>query len=212
MMTIGQPPILGFIFLLAIFPQCLSIRFFISPGEKRCLKHEMYSNQLAVGEYEVTSMVNTKLNMVIKDSIGHIALDRENIDGSGKFAFTSDGADYYELCFIYEKPDSSIGNQSREVNVDFQVGADAKQYDSAIDHDKISDMEKDLTRIEDLTNSIIFDFTYLKKREREMRDTNDSTNTRLFYQSVTSVIILLVLATWQILYLRTFFRARKLID
>lgn len=191
---------------------CLCIRFFLQPHQKRCLKHEMYTNQLATGEYEISSMPGTVVDMSITDSKGHVALSRDNVDGKGKFAVSSDNADFYDLCFTYTVPpgqSASVG--PREISVDYKVGAEAKNYES-VDHDKLSEMEKDLNRIDDLTNAIIVDFAHLKRREQEMRDTNDSTNTRVFYQSVTSVIVLLVLATWQILYLRTFFRAKKLID
>lgn len=189
-----------------------SIRLDLQPNSKRCLKQEMYANQLAVGEYEISSLPGTVVDMTIKDTKGHIALSRENIDGKGKFAVTSDTEDFYELCFSYTLAHSDPSQQqSREVYVDYKVGAEAKQYDQ-VNEDKLDRLEKDLTRIEDLTEAIITDFAYLKKREQEMRDTNESTNNRLFYQTITSVIILLVLTTWQILYLRTFFKARKLID
>lgn len=172
----------------------------------------MYTNQLAVGEYEISSMPGTVMDLTITDSQGHQALNRENVDGKGKFAVTSDGADYYELCFAYTVPPNSVVPASpREVYVDYKVGAEAKSYDQEA-HDKLSELEGDLNRIEDLTNAIIMDFAHLKRREREMQDTNESTNTRLFYQTVISVVVLLVLATWQVLYLRNFFRTRKLID
>lgn len=195
-----------------IFEPCLSIRFFIKPHQKRCLKHEMYANQLAVGEYEVSNLPDTVVDMTITDSKDHTALRRDNIDGKGKFAVTSDGVDYYYLCFtLTVPPGSSLQSLQREISLDFKVGAEAKSYEKE-DADKLSELEVELRRLQDLTEAVIMDFAYLKKREQEMRDTNESTNTRISYQSVISVIILLVLATWQVLYLRTYFRARKLID
>lgn len=40
----------------------------------------------------------------------------------------------------------------------------------------------------------------------------ESTNTRVLYFSIFSMGILLALATWQVLYLRRFFKAKKLIE
>uniref|UniRef100_A0A6G1SFH2 Transmembrane emp24 domain-containing protein bai n=1 Tax=Aceria tosichella TaxID=561515 RepID=A0A6G1SFH2_9ACAR len=199
------------VFVSLITDRCLCIRFYVQPHQKKCLKHEMYTNQLAVGEYEVSSMPGTTMDLTITDSKGHQALNRENVDGKGKFAVTSDSADYYELCFAYTVPPGWTNQAAREVYVEYRVGAEAKTYDQET-NDKLSELESDLNRIEDLTNSIIVDFAQLKRREKEMRDTNESTNRRLFYQTVTSFVILLVLATWQVLYLRNFFRTRKLID
>lgn len=200
--------------LLTVLNSCHGVRFHLQPHSKRCLRHEMYANQLAVGEYEVSSLPGTTVDMTITDTQGHIALNRDNIDGKGKFAVTSDGADFYELCFTYtSSPSGGAQLLPREVYIDFKVGAEAKLDESKpANEDKLAELERSLTKVEDLSNSIISDFAYLKKREQEMRDTNESTNMRLFYQGVTSVIILLVLACWQILYLRTFFKAKKLID
>jgi len=73
-------------------------------------------------------------------------------------------------------------------------------------------MEMELAKLEDLSSSIVADFEYMKSREQEMRDTNESTNTRVLYLSIFSMCCLLGLATWQVLYLRRFFKAKKLID
>ena len=85
------------------------------------------------------------------------------------------------------------------------------------------------------------DFEHMRRREEEMRDTNgefsnlrlivvasgemtadrlssptisntESTNTRVFYLGIFSIGCLLGLATWQVLYLRRFFKTKKLID
>jgi hypothetical protein len=191
---------------------CLGIRFYMRPHQKKCLKQEMYTNQLAVGEYDVSSMPGTIMDLTITDTQGHQVLNRENVDGKGKFAMTSDKADYYELCFSYTvPPGSAIPTSPREVSIDFRVGDEAKSYDSE-KNDQLSQLERDLNRIEDMTNSIIVDFAHLKRREREMRDTNESTNKRLFFQTVISCVVLIVLASWQVLYLRNYFRTKKLID
>jgi len=73
-------------------------------------------------------------------------------------------------------------------------------------------MELELRRLEDLAESIVNDFAYMRAREEEMRDTNESTNTRVLYFSIFSMGCLLFLAVWQIFYLRRFFQAKKLIE
>ena len=45
-----------------------------------------------------------------------------------------------------------------------------------------------------------------------MRDTNESTNSRVLYFSIFSMCCLLGLATWQVLYLRKYFKSKKLIE
>ena len=89
-------------------------------------------------------------------------------------------------------------------------------------------MEMELRRLEDLAESIVNDFAYMRAREEEMRDTNgnkndfklllilffavESTNTRVLYFSVFSMCCLLFLAIWQLFYLRRYFQSKKLIE
>lgn len=73
-------------------------------------------------------------------------------------------------------------------------------------------MEVELKRLEDLGDAIVNDFAYMRQREQEMRDTNESTYSRVLYFSVFSILCLFGLATWQLFYLRRFFIAKKLIE
>lgn len=172
----------------------------------------MRKNLLAVGEYEISQAIGSNVDFQITDSKGHMALMRENIDGKGKFAVTSDEDDIYNFCFHYSPaPHATNQLQPREVNLDVRLGPEAKEYDSA-STDKLVKLEADLSKLEDLTNSIIEDFANLKKREGEMQDTNKSTSNSIFWQAVISMLVVFGLALWQVMYLRQFFKLRRLID
>lgn len=204
--------IVSLLFTNLIVRETISIRFDLQPNSKKCLKEEMRKNLLAVGEYEVSSLPGTNVDFQITDSKGHTALIRDNVDGKGKFAVTSDEDDIYDFCFAYSSsPHTSHQLLPREVNLDVRLGVEAKQYDSS-STDKLQKLEADLTKLEDLTNSIIEDFAHLKKREGEMQDTNASTSNRIFWQTLISIAVVVGLAGWQVMYLRQFFRSRKLID
>jgi len=89
---------------------------------------------------------------------------------------------------------------------------EAKSYEGFDEAAKLKPLELELKRLEDLSQSIVEDFSYMKTREEEMRDTNESTNSRVLYFSIFSMLCLLGLATWQVLYLRQYFKQKKLIE
>lgn len=91
-------------------------------------------------------------------------------------------------------------------------GVEAKNYEDLAKAEKLKPLEVELRRLEDLSESIVQDFAYMRKREEEMRSTNESTNSRVLYLSIFSMLCLLGLATWQVLYLRRYFKSKKLID
>ncbi|XP_067837997.1 transmembrane emp24 domain-containing protein 10-like, partial [Heptranchias perlo] len=134
----------------------------------------------------------------VTDSSGHILYSKEEAT-KGKFAFTTDDYDMFEICFESRLPP---GEPSLSLSLPAQI---AKA-------EKLKPLEVELRRLEDLSESIVSDFADMKQREEEMRDTNESTSARVLYFSIFSMCCLVGLATWQVFYLRRFFKAKKLIE
>jgi len=199
------------IVLVVILPPMQSLRFHLQPNTKRCLKEEMRKDVLVTGEYELTHAAGQRTDLAVTDSKGHTAFTRENLD-KGKFAVTSDEDDIFDICFVTYLPAGHQTGPEREVSLLLKHGVEAKNYEELANVGKLKPLEMELQKLEDLSSSIVQDFEYMKKREEEMRDTNESTNNRVLYLSIFSMLCLLGLATWQVLYLRRFFKAKKLIE
>ena len=108
----------------------------------------------------------------------------------GKFAFTTDDYDVYEICFLSRVP-PNIRGQRHEIYLNVKHGVEAKNYEGLGDANKLKPLEVELKRLEDLSLSIVQDFAYMRQREEEMRDTNESTNSRVLYFSIFSMCCLL---------------------
>ena len=67
-------------------------------------------------------------------------------------------------------------------------------------------LEESINRAED----ILEEFKFMEKRERRMRLTADSTNARVRFFSYLSVFILLGVTLVQVMYLKSYFRKKKL--
>jgi len=193
------------------------VRFFLSPGNKKCLKEEIHKDVVVTGEYSITPSQKHRVDIKVIDSKQHVLYNKEGDgkqeDQNGKFAFTTDDQDVFEVCFH----SVSLGGFSsdpkfHEISIAVRKGVEAKSYDETAKTEKLKPLEVELRRLEDLSDSIVNDFQYMKQREEEMRSTNESTNSRVLYFSIFSMLCLVGLATWQVLYLRKFFKSKKLID
>jgi len=171
----------------------------------------MRKDVLVTGEYTLSDSPGVRTDLSITDTKGHTALQRENVD-KGKFAVTSDEDDIFDFCFTSYLSTGHNMPQAREVFLEMKHGVETKNYEQIASVGKLKPLEMELQKLEDLSASIVADFNYMKKREQEMRDTNESTNNRIFYLSIFSMLCLLGLAIWQVIYLRQFFKAKKLID
>ncbi|XP_061560538.1 transmembrane emp24 domain-containing protein 10 isoform X3 [Phycodurus eques] len=188
-----------------------SISFSLPVNSRKCLREEIHKDVLVTGEYEISEPTNTKTNLKITDSAGHLLYTKDDA-AKGKFAFTTEDYDMFEVCFESKSPMGTGRVPDQLVHLDMKHGVEAKNYEEIAKVEKLKPLEVELRRLEDLSESIVNDFAYMKKREEEMRDTNESTNTRVLYFSIFSMCCLIGLATWQVFYLRRFFKAKKLIE
>lgn len=188
-----------------------ALRFHLQPNARKCLKDEIHKDVVVAGEYELSDAPGQRVDITVTESKGNILLNRENVAAKGKLTFSVDEYDVYEICIISKVPAGQRGAE-REVFLSMKRGVEAKSYEELAQASKLKPLEVELKKLEDLSDSIVNDFAYMRQREEEMRDTNESTNSRVLYFSIFSMGCLLSLATWQVLYLRRFFKSKKLIE
>lgn len=95
---------------------------------------------------------------------------------------------------------------SRHVELDIDIGADAKDWSAVQATEKLKPVETELRRIEEMVQEIVQEMDYLRGREQKLRDTNESTNTRVKWFAFGTMGMLVALGVWQIMYLRAYFR------
>ena len=97
-------------------------------------------------------------------------------------------------------------NAVRHVELDIDIGADAKDWSAIQAGEKLKPLETELRRIEELVGEIVAEMDYLKGRETKLRDTNESTNERVKWFAYGTMGMLVGLGAWQVVYLRAYFR------
>ncbi|KAL7978246.1 hypothetical protein Chor_014785, partial [Crotalus horridus] len=149
--------------------RCRGLSFHLPPLSRKCLKEELHRDVMVTGEYEVSEAAapGIRTNLKVTDSAGHLLYSREEAK-KGKFAFTTEDYEVYEICFqSHGQPDvMSLGPLSRQTLWFSQLSCQVAKAE------KLKPLEIDLRRLEDLSESIVKDFAFMKKREEEMRDTN----------------------------------------
>lgn len=192
---------------LSLYVSVDCLMFHLPTNSRKCLKEEIHKDVLVTGTYDISeSSSQQKIDLKITDSKGHMLYNKEDCT-KGKFAFTTEDYDMFEVCF-----ESRGQGEEREIYLDMKHGVEAKNYEDIAKAEKLKPLEVQLKKLEDLSESIVNDFAYMRAREEEMRDTNESTHSRVLYFSIFSMVCLLGLATWQILYLRRYFKSKKLIE
>jgi len=97
-------------------------------------------------------------------------------------------------------------NPFRHVELDIDIGADAKDWSAVQATEKLKPVETELRRIEEMVQEIVAEMDYLRSREQKLRDTNESTNNRVKWFAFGTMGMLVALGAWQVIYLRAYFR------
>ena len=108
---------------------------------------------------------------MVTDTSGHHLVNRENVEKEGRFAFTTDKDDIFEICFISRVPSNMRGTR-QEVSLATKHGVEAKNYENLGDAAKLKPLEVELKRLEDMSESIVQDFAFMRRREVRSYDLN----------------------------------------
>ncbi|KAM4816262.1 LOW QUALITY PROTEIN: transmembrane emp24 domain-containing protein 10 [Urocitellus parryii] len=186
----------------------LAISFHLPVNSCKCL-HEEIHKDLVTGAYEIADQSGgaggLRTHLKFTDSAGHILYSKEDAS-KGKFAFTTEDHDMFEVCF---ESNGTGRIPDQLVILDMKHGVEAKNYKEMAKVEKLRPLEVELRSLEDLSGSIVNDSAYVKKPEEEMCDTNESPN--VLYFSIFSLFCLIG-RTWQVFCLRRFFKAKKLTE
>ena len=74
------------------------------------MKEEIHKGVLVTGEYDVNEIPGQQVDMMVTDTKGQHFVNRESTD-KGKFAFTTDDYDVFEICFISRVPSNMRGGR-----------------------------------------------------------------------------------------------------
>ncbi|KAF2647697.1 hypothetical protein K491DRAFT_643685 [Lophiostoma macrostomum CBS 122681] len=215
------PRLLSCLFLVLIAPLASALKFDIhavqphdADKHERCIRNFVAKDQLVV----VTAIVSGErgdgqtLNMHIRDAMGNDYHRPKDVYGENRYAFTSHSDSAFDVCFTNTivKYGGKL-NPHRHVELDIDIGADAKDWSAIQAGEKLKPVEAELRRIEEVVGEIVSEMDYLRGREQKLRDTNESTNERVKWFAFGTMGMLVGLGAWQVVYLRAYFRSKHLI-
>jgi hypothetical protein len=135
----------------------------------------------------------------------------KDVVGENRYAFTSHADSAFDVCFENVYTGAAKTTNPRHVELDIDIGADAKDWNAISAGEKLKPVEAELRRIEETVGEIVTEMDYLRAREQKLRDTNESTNERVKWFALGTMAMLVGLGAWQVVYLRAYFRSKHLI-
>lgn len=191
-----------FLFVLLSLIYCVFGLHLEIPAENNpqpvCIRDFIQADQLVVVNIKTTGRVGDgqSLDFHIIDSLGNEYRRKRDVAGPFKVAFTALHNAAVDICFTNHvgngRGSNQGGNLFREVELEIESGAAARDWNAVQATEKLKPVEVELRRIQEMTQEITEELQYLKAREERMRDTNESTNSRVKWFSIIVIFSLLV--------------------
>ena len=148
----------------------------------------------------------------ISDALGNSYAKPRDVQGETRTAFTSHADSAFDVCFENILTSSySSTPLSKAIELDIDIGADAKDWSAIQAGEKLRPVEAELKRLSEVAKEVVMEMDFLRIREMKLRDTNESTNERVKWFAIGTMGMLVALGVWQVVYLRAYFRSKHLI-
>ncbi|KAF8243177.1 hypothetical protein K440DRAFT_614054 [Wilcoxina mikolae CBS 423.85] len=179
----------------------------------RCIRNYVSKDTLVVVTVTASGQKGDgqTLNIHIKDTVGNEYGKSKDVVGETRMAFTSHADAAFDVCFENTLTEGRQVGLVRAIELDVDIGADARDWSAIQAAEKLKPVEIELRRIEEVVSEIVNQMEYLRRREQKLRDTNESTNERVKYFALAVMATLVGLGGWQVFYLRAYFRSKHLI-
>jgi len=179
----------------------------------RCIRNFVARDTLVVVTATVsgTKGDGQRVNIHIRDGLGNDYGRPKNVVGESRTAFTSHADGAFDVCFENILDDGQHYGPTRTVELDVEIGADARDWNAIQAAEKLKPLEMELRRVEAIVGEVVNEMEYLRRREQRLRDTNESTNERVKFFAIAVMVTLVSVGSWQVIYLRSYFRSKHLI-
>jgi len=179
-------------------------QFWVEPQSTRCISEELPEKALFTGDYTIEPRDDLVGDVKLLGPLDAVLFERRTSEPH-HFSVTSESAGAHRLCFFNGSP------SRRRVIVSVRKGLEVDDHSQIARKDHVEQIERQLDRMREMAMAIKEEMIYMRGREEEMRDTNESTNTRVLWFNIMTLTIIGAMGLWQIYYLKRYFQMKKLI-
>ncbi|XP_076242371.1 transmembrane p24 trafficking protein eclair [Calliopsis andreniformis] len=208
-----------FLVLLCVLEYGTGLYFHIGETERKCFMEDMPDETTVLVNYKVElydprtggfmpSSPGMGMHVEVRDPDDKLILSRL-YSLEGRISFTSHTPGEHIIC-LYSNSSSWFSGTQLRVHLDIHVGG-YEATGSIAQNDKFSELQLRLRQLLDQVDQITKEQNYQRYREERFRQTSESTYRRVFWWSITQLVVLLIMGAWQMRHLKSFFEAKKLV-
>jgi len=189
------------------------VYFYLAEKTPRCFVEEMPAQTILIGDYRSTESETKKAVITITGPSGGKVYS-EPCDPVGRFAYHTVTAGDHTVCISADPSAPAWPEHSNSLKFHMKLeihGHDSEIPSDAAKKEHLSSLEKELEELDNQVDLIVKDLEYSKTQEQHFREQTERINSRIMWWSLFQTLLLLLSGVWQIVHLKNFFRAKKLV-
>ncbi|KAI8877659.1 hypothetical protein K501DRAFT_229863, partial [Backusella circina FSU 941] len=175
----------------------------IAPGTTDCYFEELEVGEKITLSYQVGDEHDFGINFWLTDPSGDTIKSTVKVP-TDMHAVTANIEGRYTFCFSNEFSTSHSQLVTFNVHENFQ-----KIHDTITE--STNPLEKEIAELAESIFNVKAQQEYIVFRERQHRDTAESTNSRVKWWSIAQLGLLISVCFWQVYYLKRFFEVRRVV-
>ncbi|KAI8098926.1 emp24/gp25L/p24 family/GOLD-domain-containing protein [Halteromyces radiatus] len=174
----------------------------IQPHSEECFFEDLDVGDKLTVSYQVGEGGNLDIDFMIIDPEDNLikSTARESV---GNHVVTANKKGKYTYCF------SNVMSSVTAKSINFNVHDMERIQETAKTH--IDPIEREIRELAESIFAIKDEQEYLVARERQHRDTAESTNARVKWWSIGQLTLLVAVCFWQVFYLKRFFEVKRVV-
>ena len=174
-------------------------------GETQCFGEDIPINTLYVGEISIKdARSNNLLSITVTDRTSSIIYNKQNAH-QDKFSFISTADGPHILCI------ENLYTIRCVISINIKTGAAAKDYSLVPSVKDFKGSELRLHKIKDSIQEIHKELKHIKENDALLGHITDTIQSRVITYSSLTLILLILLAIVQVLYLKKYLKFKKMI-
>lgn len=152
------------------------------------------------------------IDITVQDPEGKMLMTR-HAQEKGRFSFHSEKGGEYNVCLMTNSSNYYGYGEHRmlEFHLKMDIGAGAQDYAMVAKKEHLSSLQLEIRKLNDRVKHILKEQHYMRENEAAFRDTSEACNSQVAYWSLGQTVVLIIAGVWQIMHLKRFFEAKKLV-
>ncbi|KAI8379709.1 emp24/gp25L/p24 family/GOLD-domain-containing protein [Radiomyces spectabilis] len=187
--------------LFVCLQSILAVSIDIGPHKKECFFEDLNVGDKLTVTFQVGEGGNLDIDFSIVDPQGSLIKNERQMAGTHVVQANREGR--YVYCFSNEM--SSVTAKS----LSFNVHDMERLQETAQQH--IDPLEREIRELAESIFAIKSEQDFFEQREKQHRNTAESTNSRVKWWSLGQLSLLAAVCMWQIYYLKRFFEVKRVV-